>query len=104
MKVWESKHSFTTSNYCHGKLLIGQENVGIIQLINDSLQLLPGSEIFAEAGIFVILPYKKQNLLIGTREKGFFIYNSNTGSYENFPTRVDDYLKKNLLNIPARIP
>ncbi|UCH97089.1 MAG: response regulator, partial [Candidatus Aminicenantes bacterium] len=100
IKAWEPtrpNHIFFASFLCKGKLFIQQKKLGIMQMLNDSLELLPGSGIFAEEDIYMMVPYdantNAQALLIGIPAKGFYMYDGITA--KPFPTEVDDYLKQN---------
>jgi signal transduction histidine kinase/DNA-binding response OmpR family regulator len=95
MKAWEpenNKVKFNASFICNGKLFIHQRKVGLMQMVNDSLEMIPGNETFADALIYVMVPYNEQILLIGSRSKGFYLYDGTNAI--PFPTDVDDYLKK----------
>jgi signal transduction histidine kinase/DNA-binding response OmpR family regulator len=81
---------------CKGKYFINQHNVGLMQLENNSFEIIPGGELFAPIKtVFMIVPYDTsgKKILIGTREKGFFIYDGKT--VRPFPTEGDGYLKEN---------
>jgi signal transduction histidine kinase/DNA-binding response OmpR family regulator/ligand-binding sensor domain-containing protein len=101
MRVWEANNSFKNSFYCGERLLLQQENVGLLQMSKDSLQLVPGGEAFAGDEIFTILVYRDRDLLIGTRAKGFHIYNGN--GVKPFPTEVDNYIKEKYLSHGIRL-
>jgi len=72
-----------------------------MRLVDDALELIPGGEIFAPAEneyrIFLMAPFNTgqndERLLIGTRLKGFFLYDGKTT--EPFPTEADELLIKN---------
>ncbi len=86
---------FNASFTCEGKYFINQRNVGLMQLENNSFKIIHGGETFASAKtVFMIVPYDTsgKKILIGTREKGFFIYDGKT--VRPFPTEADDYLKE----------
>lgn len=52
-----------------------QEMLGpIYRLKDNNLELIKGSEIFSNTDVRVILPYKKDQYLIGTSTKGIYIY------------------------------
>jgi ligand-binding sensor domain-containing protein len=99
MKVWKPTHRFIYSFAIKGKLLIHQEKVGIMHMVNDSLELLPGGEIFADEKVIIsmIVPYDNDSdtmtLLIRSGLTGFYLFNGKT--VKPFPTEVDDYLKDN---------
>ncbi len=75
---------------------------GLFQLKNNSLQLIPGGEIFKELRVYAALPYQNQTTLLGTRENGLYIYDGK--SVTKFENEVDAYLVKhrlyNGLNMP----
>jgi signal transduction histidine kinase/DNA-binding response OmpR family regulator len=110
MKVWEPTepncrflYPFTVND----KLYIQQEKPGLMHMVNDSLKLIAGGEMFtgATGTIFMIVPYDVDNdpqtLLIGTRLKGFFLYDGKT--VKPFLTEVDDYLKENTASHGTRL-
>ena len=92
MKVWEPVENFHFSFFCKETLFIRQKNVGLMQMDNDSLRLVPGGEIFAAKKIYMLVPYNSMDILIGTDNEGLYIYNGT--SIIPFPTGVDDYLKR----------
>ncbi len=95
MNVWIPVKRFNFSFSCAGRLFIRQENIGLMEMIDDSLQPVPGGEIFKAKKIFMMTPFNTQEILIGTNIEGFHLY---TGTrIIPFPTDVDDYLKKNIL-------
>lgn len=81
MKIWKPENNatgFNASFVCHNRFFINQKGIGLMEMKNDTLQLLPGGEQFAkEATPFMLVPYDSASgkLLIGIRELGFFIYN-----------------------------
>jgi signal transduction histidine kinase/DNA-binding response OmpR family regulator/ligand-binding sensor domain-containing protein len=95
--VWKTEkgNPFLSSFACNGKLLIQQRNVGLMQMVNDSLQLLPGSETFATVKIYMIAQYNTRKLLIVTLRNGFYIYDRDSNTLVPFPAvLVDEYLKQ----------
>jgi DNA-binding response OmpR family regulator/signal transduction histidine kinase len=97
MKVWEPEpdHRFNASFTCNGTFFIHQRDVGLMNIVNDSLTLVPGDETFASVKIFMMAPYDNKRILIGTRSEGFYLYDGiNTVS---FPTEADDFLEEKKL-------
>ena len=92
LSLWQPDHHYNGIYTCAGNLFVNQKKIGLKQLEKDSLQLIPDGEQFAEAKIVMIVPYKKQKLLISTRKRGFYLYDGVKAT--PFPTGVDDYLKK----------
>jgi len=101
MKVWEADHPFKASFYCREKFFLQQENVGLLQMENGSLFLVPGGETFANDEIFALCSYHDQDLLICTRTKGLYIYNGN--DLRPFPTEIDGYIKEKYLSYGIRL-
>jgi signal transduction histidine kinase/DNA-binding response OmpR family regulator len=95
MDVWEPEKEFNASFTCNGRLYVHQRGVGLRQMIDNSLEMVHGNETFASAKIYMIAPFAKGSVLIGTRSKGFYIYDGL--KVVPFPTDVDDYIKKNKL-------
>jgi signal transduction histidine kinase/DNA-binding response OmpR family regulator len=95
IKVWEIP-SFRASFVCNGNLFVQQQEMGLMQVVNDSLKMVPGGETFSEERIWIMVPYDSdknpKKLLIGTRSKGFYLYDGMMAN--TFPTEVDDYLKE----------
>ena len=98
MKVWKPDHLFLYSFTVSGRLWIQQQNIGLVQMSGDSLEILPGGDMFSDPQerIFLIAPFNgdSQKILIGTRLTGFYVYDGERMT--PFPTEVDDYLKKNI--------
>ncbi|UCH96264.1 MAG: response regulator [Candidatus Aminicenantes bacterium] len=95
LKVWKPGTRFNAVFSCAGKIFIRQEDIGLMQMKESSPQLVPGGKLFAAEKIFMMVSYDNQRLLVGTRSKGFYLYDG--AAWEPFPTEVDDYLKKNRL-------
>ncbi len=70
VKIWKPTTSFHFSFYINGVLYINERGQGLKQLINDSLVLIKGGEVFKDIRIYAMLPYAQKQILIATREKG----------------------------------
>ncbi|MGD2086280.1 MAG: response regulator [Candidatus Aminicenantes bacterium] len=105
---WDSKQrelqgvsrQYSASFICAGKLFIRREKAGleqIVQVESHGLKTvpIPGGEEFAEKKIYMITPYSRKKLMIGTYENGLYIHDGRATM--PFPTEVDDYLRKNKL-------
>ncbi|MCX6578732.1 MAG: hybrid sensor histidine kinase/response regulator transcription factor [Candidatus Aminicenantes bacterium] len=105
MKVWPAtmESPFAASFACGGKLYIRQANIGLRQMVNDTLTTPPGGETFADKKISMMVPYDPggQKLLLGTPDNGFYIYDGVQAI--PFPTEVDHYVKENLLSYGIRL-
>ncbi len=75
------------SRYIHGKFYIRVWNKGMMVVENDEFRMLPGGERFADERVYQLLPYDNGQLLIGTRNMGFFIFDGS--GFKPFTTEVD---------------
>ncbi|MCX6578983.1 MAG: ATP-binding protein [Candidatus Aminicenantes bacterium] len=103
MKVWEPKSLFTASFTCNGKLYLCQQNIGLIQMVNNSPILLPGGDKFADTTINMMVPCDDHRLLLGTPSIGFYLYDG--AGFTPFPmgAGIDAYLAEKQLYFAARL-
>lgn len=83
MQVWKSRTSFHLSFLVDGTLYIREVGRGLLQMAGDELQLVPGTEAFADEKIYALLPWRGDgatpgDLLVGTRHQGWFIWHAGT--------------------------
>ncbi|HLP57795.1 MAG TPA: ATP-binding protein [Candidatus Deferrimicrobium sp.] len=95
IKTWETAFSFSNAFICNDIFFVCEKKVGLKQMKEDTLQLVRGGETFADLSIEMLVPYDSRNMLIGTRSKGFYLYNGL--ACQPFPTEVDNYLKEKIL-------
>ena len=81
LEIWwpELGFRFNTSFTCNEKFYVHQRRLGLMQMVEDSLELLPGCELVKEAKIYMMTPFDGRKLLLGTRSKGFFLFDDSTG-------------------------
>ena len=103
IKRLKMAHRFHISFICSGTLFVRQENVGLMKMDTDtdSLVKVNGGEIFANKKIYMMAPYEKNVLLVGTRESGFYKYDGI--NLVSFHTEVDNYLKEKQLYYGIRL-
>jgi signal transduction histidine kinase/DNA-binding response OmpR family regulator len=95
---WTSPHKFWNTFVYNGDFFVNEKNRGLLKMVDGSLKLLPGTELFKDNKIYFLAPYDKnktRELIIGTQTIGFFIYDGK--AVKPFSTGADDYLKKNKL-------
>ena len=107
IKVWKPTaptQRFLMAFACNEKLVIHREHTGLVQMVNDSMELLPGTEMFARERMVMVVPFVPRNadgtlsrdsnstLLICTRAGRFYLYDGET--VKHFPTGVEDLLKR----------
>jgi signal transduction histidine kinase/DNA-binding response OmpR family regulator len=107
LKTWESDSKFISSFVYNGMFCLQVEGLGILRMVNDSLELLPGTQAFARQKIYFAVPYdppfpgrNPPGLLLGTRENGLFLYGGS--KVLPFSSEAVDYLSQN--NISHGIP
>ncbi|MCP5050937.1 MAG: hypothetical protein GY940_27475, partial [bacterium] len=101
MDAWTSALRFNASFSCNGKLFVHQRRIGLMQMIDGSLKMIAGNENLAPVKVYMIAPYApgstdaSAKILIGTRSKGFYIYDGREAV--PFATEADEYVKENQL-------
>ena len=95
IKVIPSEDEFHVGQIVHDIYYVRIWNRGLCYLTeDDTFELVPGGEQFADERIYSILPYDDERLLIGTRNRGFFIYDG--ANFEPFETEVDELIGQSL--------
>ena len=95
MKVIPSEDEFHVGQIVHGTYYVRLWNRGLCYLTDeDTFELVPGGEQFADERIYSILPYDDKRLLLGTRNQSFFIYDG--VSFQPFKTEADELIGKSL--------
>jgi signal transduction histidine kinase/CheY-like chemotaxis protein len=98
-EAWLAAGQFTASFKCGENYYIHDPAAGLLHVVNDKPGLVPGGERFKNSRIYMMVPFDEERspntLLIGTRSKGFFIYDGTDS--RPFPIELDDYIKENRL-------
>jgi ligand-binding sensor domain-containing protein/DNA-binding CsgD family transcriptional regulator len=81
---------------------IEQLNVGLFELKNNRLELLPGSKSLGNSGVLSILPFQQHKYLIGTAKNGLFIYDGT--QIKPWNNQANEFLKTYQLNNGVTIP
>jgi signal transduction histidine kinase/DNA-binding response OmpR family regulator len=107
MKVWDTPHSFKAAFVYNGELIVQESEKGLLKVAKQSLLPKPGGEEFAGKKIYLLVPYgngsNDRRMLIGTRSRGFFLYDGLAATHFPVETRVEEYLKKNKLKHGIRL-
>jgi serine phosphatase RsbU (regulator of sigma subunit)/ligand-binding sensor domain-containing protein len=100
-KVIIPETSFHTSFIVNNRLFVRQRGSGIMELKENNLVKIKGGEIFDTTGIFLMLPFGRNNkkILIGTRERGFWLFEheSNSNLFKKFEVEDLPLLKKAII-------
>jgi ligand-binding sensor domain-containing protein/DNA-binding CsgD family transcriptional regulator len=78
------------------RYFIEQLNAGLFELKKNRLSLVPGSNLLGSSGVLSILPYKKDEFIIGTSKNGLFIYNGK--QIQPWANQANAFLKAYQLN------
>ncbi len=100
VKTWEPSTHFMHAFYLDGVLYVHEQNAGLLKIVNDSLQLIPGSEFLGADRVQVMLPYEndsQKNLsakqyLCATFTHGIYLFDGK--NFVPFKTEADDVMHK----------
>lgn len=92
--------SFHRSYEIQGVIYVHQLGLGLFQLQDDRLVLMPGGESFADDLIYLMLPWDEKHFMLGLQGKDLMLYafdQSNAGQAKLIPFRHEarDYLREN---------
>ncbi|TAL64484.1 MAG: hypothetical protein EPN88_10895, partial [Bacteroidetes bacterium] len=84
--------SFHTSFIVDDILYVRERETGLMEWKNNKLVKIKGSEIFDTTGVFLMLPFgrNKGKILIGTQDKGFWIFEPDNNSNPFHQFRVEN--------------
>jgi serine phosphatase RsbU (regulator of sigma subunit) len=104
MQTWKPATSFSGLFVVRDRVYIQQWGIGLLEMAGDSLRLARGGARFANARIYLMLPYAEQKILTGTREQGLFLYDG--ASFQAFQTdhATTTFLRENQLSHGAVLP
>jgi len=102
VRVWDSTQSPQQSFVANQRLFVARKGVGLLQMVGDSLQVLPGGGILADKVVRTLIPFDSSGILIGTFAHGLFLYDGLR--IEHFPTDIDAFLYQNQLRHAATLP
>lgn len=99
--IIKPRTSFHTSFNVGERIYVRERGNGLMELQNGALIPVAGSEIFDTTGVFLMVPYGKESnrILIGTREKGFWVFNpeNSENSFRRFRLSDEESLKKAII-------
>ncbi|MFQ5605863.1 MAG: two-component regulator propeller domain-containing protein, partial [bacterium] len=102
VRVWESAQPMQQSFVVNKRFYVARQGVGLMRMVNDSLQLLPDGETLADKVVRTIIPFDSSRILIGTFAHGLFLCDG-TG-IKRFPISIDAFLYQNQLRHAANLP
>ena len=109
IKTWYANPDsfFFLSYFVHQTLYLLDRNTGLMKLDQDQVRLVPGGEKFKGKRIYTLLPFDAQKILVGTRDSGLFIYDTQANAKEAFSpfeTEIDDWIGEAQLYSGTAIP
>lgn len=73
VRSWSTESAFLKAFQIDGRILVKEQHTGLLELKNQQLTLIPGTDFFADKSIFIAEKWEPTSLLLGSREAGFFI-------------------------------
>lgn len=104
IKKWESRTRINPIHSIGNRIFVHERNIGLQELINGKLTMLPGGEEFAQDLICIMLPFpsskskdknNSEKILIGSLRRGMFLFDGI--KFEKFNNDADKYLINNRL-------
>ncbi len=102
IKTWEPQTHFMYSFYQGNNLYVHEQNVGLLQMQNDSLVLIPGSEFLGKDRMQVMLPYdgsdnstNHKKYLLATFTHGLYLFDGK--NFTSFKTSDDKIFTGNMV-------
>jgi signal transduction histidine kinase/ligand-binding sensor domain-containing protein len=98
VRSWKPRGPFLFAFLIGDTYYVHEQSVGLERMVGDRLELVPGSEQFANERVQVLLPLDTSTspqLLLGTFNRGLFRYDGH--SFTPFATDVDEYLRARTL-------
>ena len=91
IRTWKKEPFYTLLGNTNGELFIDVPEEGLSKIVDGEIQLIAGGTFFSDIAVIKVLPYKEDQLLICTKNKGLFIYENN--DFVPFQTAADEVLK-----------
>ncbi|MCP4214292.1 MAG: response regulator [bacterium] len=97
MKTLDVPLEINGSFNCAGNYFVHQRALGLMELVDDSLQLAPNGAAMKNKTIYFMALFRPGTYLLGTRQEGFHLYDYRNGTFTPFPTEADEYIRKHRL-------
>jgi uncharacterized protein YigA (DUF484 family) len=98
LKAWEPKTRFMYAFYLDGVYYVHQQALGLFKMVNDSLELIPGSEFLGSERMQVMLPYdenkNEKKYLLGMFYSGCYLFDGK--QFTKFTIQADSLLSSTL--------
>ena len=67
-RTWSSSNRLHTSFVAHDRFFVKRDSVGLMEMVGDSLRLVPGGDRFAMTRVFAMLPMEDGSILVGAQK------------------------------------
>jgi signal transduction histidine kinase/DNA-binding response OmpR family regulator/ligand-binding sensor domain-containing protein len=101
IEKWTTRTRMNPIHSVGDRIFVHERNVGLQELSDGKLKMLPGGEEFAQDLICIMLPYSSDKLLIGSLRKGLYLFDSK--KFEKFINEADNFLLENRLYFQGAI-
>ncbi|HWT15127.1 MAG TPA: ATP-binding protein [Patescibacteria group bacterium] len=95
IRSWTPKVAFHRAFMARDRLFIRERGRGLMELVDDELRLVPGSEPMAEARVDAVLPWAQRDLLVGSRDSGLHVLGSN--GLQPLASDANEVLRRDML-------
>jgi len=92
MRVWETPTRYHKAFAAHGRYLVREEGVGLVEITGDEVHVLPRGEMFAGLPIDAVVPVGEQSILIAARGGELHVYDGY--GFSPFSTDADAYIRR----------
>jgi class 3 adenylate cyclase/ligand-binding sensor domain-containing protein len=93
IKIIKPETFFTNSFMVKDELYVRQLDKGLMKFENGFLKIIKNGDFFKDKGVFAMLPYNKDKLLIVTYSNGLWLYDKASGNIKEFTTNIPDLIK-----------
>lgn len=80
LSVIHSETSFHLSMLCNNRFFVREKQKGLVEIVDGEKKFVPNSEVFADYGVFSMVPLSAERNMIITQELGLYNWNLNTGA------------------------
>ncbi len=100
-KAWNARGLFHLAFAVNKRYFVREQRVGLQELVDDSLRLVPGGEAFADDQIW-FMTANGEEIILGSRQSGLYAWRGD--SLRSVPTEADAYLTQHQLHHGATLP
>ena len=92
---WTTRTRINPIHSIGNRIFVHERNIGLQEMSEGKLKMLPGGEKFAQDLICIMLPFDNNKILIGSLRRGLFLFDGS--GFIKFNSEIDSYLIENRL-------